>query len=136
MTSISEINLKAVNASAKKQTSLYDTPLRELFEEARKKAEEQYKVNKSQIQSATKDDKNAERSVPSAQSDDLISANTKIKEILKEKIKEANKENLAQNIASLDTSDTQVSVNGAYNAIQKANLSQNDELTRLLTMMI
>ena len=57
MTSISEINLKVVNASAKKQTSLYDTPLRELFEEARKKAEEQYKVNKSQIQSATKDDK-------------------------------------------------------------------------------
>ena len=74
MTSVSEINLKAVNVSAKKQTSLYDMPLRELFEEARKKAEEQYKVNKPQIQSATKNDKDAKHSVSLAQSDDSISA--------------------------------------------------------------
>lgn len=121
------VEMLSLNAQAetKKQSSLYDTPLRELFEEARKKAQEQYKVQNAKIQ-GTKQDKDDENAVLSANDDDLIGENVKIKEILREKIKEQNKENIAQSLANAPTNDK----------TQGANSRANDELAKFLSMMI
>lgn len=121
------VEMLSLNAQAetKKQSSLYDTPLRELFEEARKKAQEQYKVQNAKIQ-GTKQDKDDENAVLSANDDDLIGENVKIKEILREKIKEQNKENIAQSLANAPINDK----------AQGANSRANDELAKFLSMMI
>lgn len=96
MIGISDINSNAT--STKKQTSLYDTPLRELFEEARKAAEERFKKTKLEL---TKD-KEKENEVKTTRQDEAWDEWVKLKEFTKEKIKEEIKANLTQNAMVLN----------------------------------
>lgn len=122
--SIQMLNSNTPSAEAKKQTSLYDTPLRELFEAAIQKAQEQYKVRNAKIQ-GTKQDKDDNNAASSVQDDDTIGENVKIREILREKIKEKSKENFAQNLANADTNDK----------AQGAKSRANDKMMTFLAMI-
>lgn len=118
------LSSNAPSVETKKQTSLYDTPLRELFEAAIQKAQEQYKVRNAKIQ-GTKQDKDDNNATSSAQDDDTIGENVKIRENLREKIKAKSKENFAQNLANADTNDK----------AQGANSRANDKMATFLAMI-
>lgn len=149
---ISALNSSAVRLDEKKQTSLYDTPLRELFEEARKVAEERFKKPKPELETDEK-----KETKTTQQDDEAWDEWIKLKEFTKEKVKEEIKTKLAQNTVALNanplnagsekandtlSNDTQASANSAnnaqassvYSAVQ--NSRPNDELQSLLAMMI
>lgn len=95
---INALNSSTVRLDEKKQVSLYDTPLRELFEEARKAAEERFKKTKLEL---TKD-KEKENEVKTTRQNEAWDEWVKLKEFTKEKIKEEIKANLTQNAMVLN----------------------------------
>ena len=113
-----ETNLRRVNFSANLQGSiksntssnLYNTPLRELFEEAMKKAYEQYKKTRPELE-ASKDSKE------NPQNTAILHAQGEKFDLMSEKIKEAIRRKFEQSVE-----------NGVNSALNLANDSSNSAL--------
>lgn len=112
----------SISNSAQKQSSLYDRPLRELFDEAREIAEQRYIKQKPEVV----DKKEGKATTPTQDEEQILDERAKLKELYKEKAKEQVNENLAQNVKQLAFNQDK---NG-----QAASTKENETLKTLLSM--
>ena len=123
---------QGVNFKSSIKSNLYDTPLRELFDEAMKKAYEQYKKTRPELE-ASKDSKensqNASISHTQGEKFDLMSE--KIKEAIRQKFKQGieNGANSALN-STLNSADLKSNSNLA-SANQNSTSTKNSSIDTL-----
>ena len=123
---------QGVNFKSSIKSNLYDTPLRELFDEAMKKAYEQYKKTRPKLE-ASKDSKensqNASISHTQGEKFDLMSE--KIKEAIRQKFEQGieNGANSALNLANSSLNSTSNSADSKSNS-NLASVNQNGTNTK------
>ena len=129
-----ETNLGRVNASAnlqgriKSNTSLnlYNTPLRELFEEAMKKAYEQYKKTRPELEASKDGKENAQNTaILHAQGEKFDLMSEKIKEAIRQKFEQGveNGANSALNSAVANGENSNFALNSSVENQNGANLN-------------
>lgn len=123
---------QGVNFKSSIKSNLYDTPLRELFDEAMKKAYEQYKKTRPALEASKDSKENSQNaSISHAQGEKFDLMSEKIKEAIRQKFEQGieNGVNSALNLANSSINSTSNSADSKSNS-NLASANQNSTSTK------